>query len=461
MDLISSEQRHLLSIGRVPLLRKRSVRRHKLLDKLGERIEKFCDNSDSNWFLIFGMPGCGKTHLLNSLLWEKPEVSLALFDRVIWLTDRRMDEEGPLNLATDCLLIASLDSTQNFTEKREEIIQKDEVDMMIQVETEGLFLGSSQSLSIGNKLKTTLENIPKKFLLILDGVLKPETVRFFDEYKPNNCKILATSTSSDLFTSVDYLDIFRLEGDELEINELGQLLRKFGFEEQFNNEELTELIEKAGGNFALIEKLVTLARGNKDHIQMLLSEFSTSRRSLNEFTCNTPYPFNNLEGSIKQCLKMLSESLCRSFDFCSVLEPLAWTPFEVISLIWPLDICGNETESHLKSLISHQLQTIVCNSILDALPKNKNYSFTNYFRLQPIIHNFLLHSRTNSYKTFIKSSQILISKLKQKQKENNSDKKDENSDFYYFCFAQYLERNEQRLIKVGNLIGGKEKVLEF
>jgi len=71
-----------------------------------------------------------------------------------------MDEEGPLNLATDCLLIASLDSTQNFTEKREEIIQKDEVDMMIQVETEGLFLGSSQSLSIGNKLKMTLENIP-------------------------------------------------------------------------------------------------------------------------------------------------------------------------------------------------------------------------------------------------------------------------------------------------------------
>lgn len=45
MDLISSEQRHLLSIGRVPLLRKRSVLRHKLLDKLGERIEKFCDNS--------------------------------------------------------------------------------------------------------------------------------------------------------------------------------------------------------------------------------------------------------------------------------------------------------------------------------------------------------------------------------------------------------------------------------
>ncbi|CAK5030790.1 unnamed protein product [Meloidogyne enterolobii] len=151
-----------------------------------------------------------------------------------------MDEEGPLNLATDCLLISSLDSTQNFTEKREEIIPKDEVDM-IQVETEGLFLGSSQSLSIGNKLKMSLENIP-----------------------PNNCKILATSTSSDLFTSVDYLDIFRLEGDDLKISELGQLLRKFGFEENFNNEDLTEIIEKTGGNFALIEKLVTLARGNKD-----------------------------------------------------------------------------------------------------------------------------------------------------------------------------------------------------
>jgi len=27
---------------------------------------------------------------------------------------------------------------------------------------------------------------------------------------------------------------------------------------------LTELIEKTGGNFALIEKLMTLARGNKD-----------------------------------------------------------------------------------------------------------------------------------------------------------------------------------------------------
>uniref|UniRef100_A0A1I8B202 NB-ARC domain-containing protein n=1 Tax=Meloidogyne hapla TaxID=6305 RepID=A0A1I8B202_MELHA len=228
MDLISSEQRHLLSIGRVPMLRKRSVLRHKLLDKLGERIEKFCDNSDSQWFLIFGMPGCGKTHLLNSLLWEKPEISLALFDRVIWLTDRRMDEEGPLNLATVCLLIASLDSPQTCDEKSEEILPKDEVDMM-GGETEGL-LGTSQSCSIGNKLKTILENIPKKILLILDGVLNSETVRFFDEYKANNCKILATSTSTDLFTSVDYLDIFRLETDELDISELGQLLKKFGFE---------------------------------------------------------------------------------------------------------------------------------------------------------------------------------------------------------------------------------------
>ncbi|KAL7072841.1 hypothetical protein ACQ4LE_007727 [Meloidogyne hapla] len=456
MDLISSEQRHLLSIGRVPMLRKRSVLRHKLLDKLGERIEKFCDNSDSQWFLIFGMPGCGKTHLLNSLLWEKPEISLALFDRVIWLTDRRMDEEGPLNLATVCLLIASLDSPQTCDEKSEEILPKDEVDMM-GGETEGL-LGTSQSCSIGNKLKTILENIPKKILLILDGVLNSETVRFFDEYKANNCKILATSTSTDLFTSVDYLDIFRLETDELDISELGQLLKKFGFEDYFNNNDLFEIIEKTGGNIALIEKLMTLARGNKDHLQMLLSEFSTSRHPLNEFSCNTSYPFNNLEGSIKICMKMLGDSLCRSFDFCSVLEPSAWTPFEVISLIWPLDICGNETESHLKSLLSHQLQTIVCNSLLDDLPKTKNKSLTNYFRLQPLIHNFLLHSRSNSYKNFIKSSQILISKLKLKQKEkSSSDGSDGNSDFYYFCFTQYLERNEQRLIQLGNLIEGKEK----
>uniref|UniRef100_A0A1I8B2Q5 Uncharacterized protein n=1 Tax=Meloidogyne hapla TaxID=6305 RepID=A0A1I8B2Q5_MELHA len=94
---------------------------------------------------------------------------------------------------------------------------------------------------------------------------------------------------------------------------------------------------------------------------MLLSEFSTSRHPLNEFSCNTSYPFNNLEGSIKICMKM-------------------------------------------------------------------------------------------------KSSQILISKLKLKQKEkSSSDGSDGNSDFYYFCFTQYLERNEQRLIQLGNLIEGKEK----
>ena len=53
MDLISSEQRHLLSIGRVPMRRKRSVLRHQLMDKLAERIEKFCNISGKYFFGIF------------------------------------------------------------------------------------------------------------------------------------------------------------------------------------------------------------------------------------------------------------------------------------------------------------------------------------------------------------------------------------------------------------------------
>jgi len=101
-----------------------------------------------------------------------------------------MDEEGPLNLATDCLLISSLDSTQNCFEKREEIIPKDEVDM-IQVETEGLLLGSSQSLSIGNKLKMTLENIPVNFYKIdFKNILEEIFVNFGWSVKIRNCSLL-------------------------------------------------------------------------------------------------------------------------------------------------------------------------------------------------------------------------------------------------------------------------------
>ncbi|KAF7640432.1 NB-ARC domain-containing protein [Meloidogyne graminicola] len=239
MNLISSEQINLLSIGRVPMRRKRSVLRQKLLDKLAERIEKFSNNSENHWFLICGMPGCGKTNLINSLLWEKPEISLALFDKIIWLTDRRTDIDGHLNLATDCLLIFSLDSPNN--EITEEIIVKDEIDILSQ----NLDI-YSQERSLGEKLKITLENIPQKILLILDGVLKSETVRFFNEYKANNCKIIATSTSTDLFTLIDEIETFNLETDLFEINELQHLLKAFKFEDNFSKNYLSEIIGKTG-----------------------------------------------------------------------------------------------------------------------------------------------------------------------------------------------------------------------
>lgn len=36
------------------------------------------------WLVVHGMCGCGKTQLIVDLLWERPELALAHFQRIVW-----------------------------------------------------------------------------------------------------------------------------------------------------------------------------------------------------------------------------------------------------------------------------------------------------------------------------------------------------------------------------------------
>lgn len=80
--------------------------------------------------------------------------------------------------------------------------------------------------------------------------------------------LLATSTNLDIFSMVEGMEIFRLDTDELSVDELRQLAECYGLE-HFTDQFLQQILTKTGGNLALLEKLFTMAKGNQQMLGIL------------------------------------------------------------------------------------------------------------------------------------------------------------------------------------------------
>uniref|UniRef100_A0A914HWG7 NB-ARC domain-containing protein n=1 Tax=Globodera rostochiensis TaxID=31243 RepID=A0A914HWG7_GLORO len=417
MSLNSAEQKHLLGMGRVPSLRRRHVPRRQVSDQLFLRLKNVLTDSDSGWLLVCGMVGSGKSELVTELLWERPELCFVLVDRVLWVADRRFHSTELEHLATDTLLLASLLCATDVSEI---------------ANCDGLGL-----VAIAQRLNDLLNDTIAKTLLVLDGVQMVETVQFFDKIKGPKCKILATSSSRTLFESLEGLQTFAMPSDGCTNEELTHMARNYGIKETFLSERINSILCRTGGNFALLEKMFTLARGSSEIFDSLLAQLLHG--PLSSVGCHSAYYNFSLEKSLELCFERLGQSLIRSFDYCTFIEPFQWTSFEIYFLIWPLDVCGSESEATLRATVGVQLDTLEANSLLDKSAEGADDDPNNFsafrYRLQPMVHNFLLHSRPNSMATFNTVQKMISLKLRNRS-SSLSDRRQ---------ITAYLTKNEHSL----------------
>ncbi|KAL3110170.1 hypothetical protein niasHT_015773 [Heterodera trifolii] len=439
----SSEQKRLLGLGRVPSLRRGLLPRTSLSDQLYHRLKTFLTDPDSEWFLVHGLVGTGKSELVTKVLWERPELCFALVDRILWVTDRRFRPTELGQLAADTLLLAaSLNSPTNFS-------QMDEFDA---------FFGCSQSAdksgelsSVAHSLHSLLNDNFAKTLLIVDGVQMAESVKFFDQIKGRMCKILATSTSRTLFNWLENIQTFKVPSDNCSGEELAQMAQNYGIKETFSAERINAILCETGGNFALLEKMFVMARGCPAIFDSLLAQLRHSPLSL--VSCHSAYYNFNLEDSLRQCFKMVDDgSLICSFGHCAAIGALRWTNFEIFCLIWPFDVCGSELVDEIRALIFQKLDTLEANSLLDKSADDV-VTFDGYdhfaafrFRLHPLVHNFLQHSRQNSF-----DARQMLSKLRDSPLVPNGRAQ---------IYAEYLAKNEQRLIAIQENSEQKQKHID-
>jgi len=123
---------------------------------------------------------------------------------------------------------------------------------------------------------------------------------------------------------------------------------------------------------------------------------------------------------------------------------------EILSLNWPLDLCGYESDKEIHGMIVQDLRNLVWNSLLDeredqpATSKeiseeeetNGHGEADEVYRINPLIHSFMLHNFPDGYTIFKKSCNLLLEKLRDL---STSEKES--------LYSHYLSSNFERMSK--------------
>ncbi|KAI1726433.1 NB-ARC domain-containing protein [Ditylenchus destructor] len=392
------QQEFILRRGHVPARKHKRIHRRPLMDDLAHQINKLTTSESANWLVLHGMPGVGKSQLLVDVLWEWPEIVFEQFKRIFWIDDRNTNPENLVDVATDALILVS--------------------DYMDEVQL------PENLVKIGISIRTALDCIAppcsdSKVLLILDGAMLPDTVRFFDTCKTKNCCVIATSNSEEIFSLLEDVTYFHLNcNDGLNENELMQKATLYGL--HITSKQAKNLLKLSGGNLAMLDKVLQIAQGNAEILPALLHRLQF--RPLSELNKLSEYHYPTMEIPISLCFRMIDKRIAYAFDHWTVFEPFKWTSLEVLKLCWPMDLCGLETEEEIRGMLLQDLKVLVRNSLLDEKvfeTNDENEHDKNWcYIIHPLIRSYLLHNRSNSYSNFKKSMDSLLEKLQENAEYN-------------------------------------------
>jgi len=243
---------------------------------------------------------------------------------------------------------------------------------------------------------------------------------------------------------------FHLSNDALSLDELGQLAKIHTL--HFTQPQLTGLARLSGNNLAILEKIFRLAKDQEQILPSLLHRLKS--RPLSELSCTSSYQYPNMEIPISGCFQMADPRICSSFAHWTVFETNRWTPLDILSLNWPLDLCGWESDKEIHGMIVQDLRNLVWNSLLDqreslhqAGTSELSEEETNghgeadegeeeTYRINPLIHSFMLHNFPDGYTIFKKSYNFLLEKLR----DRSSSEKESP-------YGRYLSSNFERMSK--------------
>uniref|UniRef100_A0A914XX82 NB-ARC domain-containing protein n=1 Tax=Panagrolaimus superbus TaxID=310955 RepID=A0A914XX82_9BILA len=331
---------NILNRGCVPPPLRHAVPRMHLMDTLAEKIKIIANEDQKNWLVIHGPPGVGKTRLVVDTLRTKPEFAGHYFDRIFWITDYCTNAKALSTVFSD-LLIAITTPTY---EKLMQIVQ------------------INHERAIQELIAEELRANPKT-LLIVDGVFLPKCINFFASFQ---CPIIFTTCFTDIFNQSSN----RLSADhgffnfgireEFTDEEMKQLAKSYDF--SLTNYQISNLRYNSGSNPAVLGKLLESAQVE----QQMLTVFADSEAQR---------PFENYDYPSSYYFRSMTEPINLLFEF-------------VFRLIWPIDLCGNETENEIIACIMKDVSELIHKSLLEKNRQTEK-SFHSHL-IHPIIHSYLV-----------------------------------------------------------------------
>ncbi|KAI1732898.1 NB-ARC domain-containing protein [Ditylenchus destructor] len=397
MPVNCEEHTFILRSGHVPARKHKRILRKTLMNNLFLQINNLATSKSANWLVLHGMPGVGKSQLLVDVLWEWPEIVFKQFEKVFWIDDRNTNRRNLVDVATDALILVS--------------------DYRHEVNLSENLLNVGRSFHVA--LDCTALSSHSKILLILDGAMLLDTVRFFEKYKTENCCVIATSNSEEIFSILENVTYFHVNCiDALSENELMQMATLYGL--HITSKQAKNLLKFSGGNLAMLDKVFQITQGDAKILPALLHRLQF--RPMSELNKLSEYHYSSMEIPLSLSFRMIDERIAHAFDHWTVFEPFKWTSLEVLKLCWPMDLCGTETEEEIRGMLLQDLRILVRNSLLDEKvfeTNDENEDDKNWcYIIHPLIRSYLLHNRSNSYSNFKKSMDHLLEKLQENAEYN-------------------------------------------
>ncbi|GMR42532.1 hypothetical protein PMAYCL1PPCAC_12727 [Pristionchus mayeri] len=350
----------MLVTSRVPSVR-REMRREELMGQVKDALAAF-SNDDAFFVVLHGLPGSGKSSLAASVVREE-ELFLHQFDSVIWMMDQRENARDLTFFMAD-LLVYLTDSTE-LTGKEKPPTDKSSIVYLMKLVSESL-------LDHPNTL------------LVVDGVMTPETVSWIDHL---NVRVLATTRNALLFEDVSQpLKMIKVNG--LEESEVAGVLAE-GRDESVGREMIKRVSEVTEGLPHLVKQLHKLTVGKKNELDYYISRID--RSGILSLPNANSYNKEKLRDALENHYSMMLPELREPLNSLVVFPPSVFIPLEVLSAIVPIDVVDSDDVIHELAIVMERLAKLGwVEEIKNKEDHGRKEERREIYRVPRIVHEFLV-----------------------------------------------------------------------
>ncbi|CAD5230868.1 unnamed protein product [Bursaphelenchus xylophilus] len=344
--------KRILEQAQVPPVHKRYVRRA-FESEFEEVVDKFLEaaENDKAALSITGLTGTGKSALIRNLLWHRSDIVGHHFKRILFISDENTDLRKVPNLITNAL----------FSLWKEIPDEK----------TLELFQNGPELL-----LRRVIDEL-QKVLIILDGVYLEEVVNFFKDLR---CSLIITTNRRDLTNHIDNIFTYHITLEHTNIDDLTNLSTAYGLT-NISRHYANVLLKITGGNFGLLEKLFTAAKGSNERLKFLVDQLRIGIST--ELDCISYYSHRSLYTPIDLTSSFLRPNVANQVVSLALLQMGVWLRIEILAKLWSVDLVDSN-RNFICQMISAEMSHLAEFSLLD------NSLDDNEIRVPPLFRHYLL-----------------------------------------------------------------------